>query len=326
MISHNAPIANTFGIKAQASTYLEYDSVEELREALLVCPRPLLPVGAGSNLLLLNDFEGTVIHSGIKSVEVVAQDGQSVEVRVGAGLCWDYFVALCVERGWYGAENLSLIPGEVGSSAVQNIGAYGAEAADLIVSVEVMNPETGEISVLEASECRFGYRSSIFKSEPHIILYVHYRLSLSPSFKLGYGALAVAAGVDPTLASVRAAVIATREAKLPDPAEIGSAGSFFMNPVVDVAKYESLAAQYPEMPHYPAPEGRVKLSAGWLIDQCGWKGRNLGPAGVWHKQALVLVNNGGATAADILSLADAIIADVRSRFGIELRPEVIFVG
>ena len=155
---------------------------------------------------------------------------------------------------------------------------------------------------------------------------MHYRLSLSPSFKLGYGALAAAAGVAPTLASVRAAVIATREAKLPDPAEIGSAGSFFMNPVVDVAKYESLAAQYPEMPHYPAPEGRVKLSAGWLIDQCGWKGRNLGPAGVWHKQALVLVNNGGATAADILSLADAIIADVRSRFGIELRPEVIFVG
>ena len=257
------------------------------------------------------------------------EDGEQAVVRVGSGVVWDDFVAMCVERGWYGAENLSAIPGEVGAAAVQNIGAYGTEVKDLILRVETLNVGNGEIRVFEAAECGYGYRRSIFKqpdNKKYVVLSVTFRLGLRPHFNLGYKALAdaLAARSDISLRDVRDAVISVRSSKLPDPAVIGSAGSFFTNPVVSGARLQELQRQWPAVPFYELHdgEGSVKLSAGWLIEQCGWKGRSLGRAGVYGKQALVLVNLGGAEGAEVQALAEAVRSDVRSRFGVDLHPEV----
>ena len=283
-------------------------------------------MGGGSNLLFAEPrFHGTVFHNACSAIEVLEQDSESVLVRVGGGVIWDFFVELCCMRGWYGAENLSLIPGEVGAAAVQNIGAYGAEVKDIIESVETIDTNTLRERVFAREECRYGYRSSFFKSEEgrrFFVISVVFRLGLNASFNLGYGSLKGLDPADLSLAQVRGAIIATREAKLPDPAKIGSAGSFFMNPVVPRSKYEELAAEYPDMPHYPAPGDMVKLSAGWMIDRCGLKGYRHGAAGVYDKQALVLVNNGGATAGEIIALSDEVIEAVKAKFGVTLRPEV----
>ena len=255
-----------------------------------------------------------------------------MEVRVGAGEVWDDFVAYTVANGWYGAENLSLIPGEVGASAVQNIGAYGVEAKDLIVSVDTFGLETGAERRFMREECRYAYRESVFKQKlkgKYAVTFVTYRLKKHPVFHLEYGNIRAELekqGCQVDLENVRRIIIAIRQAKLPDPKVLGNAGSFFMNPVVPKMQFEALLAQYPDMPHYPVDEAHVKIPAGWMIDRCGWKGKRVGHAGVHEKQALVLVNCGGATGKEVMHLAEEIVASVRERFDVTIRPEVNYIG
>lgn len=330
MIFRDREIYNTFGLKAVAENFLEYCSADELARSLPQAPRPWLHVGGGSNLLFATErVGGTVFHNACNAIEVISEDPDSVLVRVGGGVVWDFFVERAVACHWYGAENLSLIPGEVGAAAVQNIGAYGAEAKDIIESVETFDTQNMCLRVFSRGECRYGYRSSFFKSDEgrrFFVISVNMRLSKIPRYNLGYGALKDLAGKEGlSLKMVREKVIATREEKLPDPMETGSAGSFFMNPVVPEEQYRSLAAEYPDMPHYPASDGMVKLSAGWMIDCCGFKGRSIGRAGVYEKQALVLVNLGGATAEEIMALSQAVVEAVESRFAVKLKAEVQIV-
>jgi UDP-N-acetylmuramate dehydrogenase len=285
-----------------------------------------LHIGGGSNLLFTKDYDGLILHSRIGGIEVTAEDSQTVSLRVGAGVVWDDFVACCVEHGWYGAENLSLIPGEVGASAVQNIGAYGVEVKDLITAVETVNVQ-GYGRVYSVEECEYAYRSSIFKRPENksvFVTYVRFRLSKEERYTLDYGTIRqeLAKYPAPTLPIVRKVIIEIRESKLPDPKVMGNAGSFFMNPIVAKEKLEALQRDYPRIPYYELPDGRVKIPAGWMIDQCGWKGKSLGPAAVHDKQALVLVNRGGAKGSDIVALSDAVRASVRDKFGIDIHPEV----
>lgn len=325
---------NTFGMDVRAARFVEYSSEEELRAFLKAekeTLRPFLHIGTGSNLLFGGDYDGIILHSGIRGYEIVSETDEAVEIRVGACEVWDDFVAYAVAHGWYGAENLSLIPGEVGASAVQNIGAYGVEVKDLIVSVETIEVATGEKRRFTNAGCRYAYRSSIFKHElkgQYIVTYVTYRLGKRPVFHLDYGNIRAELerrGCGVTLESVREVVIAIRESKLPDPKVLGNAGSFFMNPIVPRARFESLLAEYPDMPHYPVDEDRVKIPAGWMIDRCGWKGKALGRAAVHDKQALVLVNLGGATGEDVMRLAEAVVRSVHDTFGIDIHPEVNYI-
>lgn len=329
LLSHN-----TFGMDVKASLFLEYLSVAELKSILLdkdFFAGRWLHIGSGSNLLFTGDYAGTILHSAIRGYEVVYEDEKEVMVRVGAGEVWDDFVAYTVKNDWYGAENLSLIPGEVGASAVQNIGAYGAEAKDLIVKVEVVEIPSGEEHTFSNEECQYAYRESIFKKElkrKQIVTYVTYRLGKMPIFNLEYGNVCgelEKRGYEVTLENVRKTIIAVRQAKLPDPKVQGNAGSFFMNPMVPRAQYEALQQQYPDMPHYDVDEGKVKIPAAWMIDRCGWKGKQNGRAGVHAKQALVLVNCGGATGDEVISLARQIQDSVSQRFGISISPEVNFI-
>lgn len=319
---------NTFGIDVSASRFLEYASVAELKEYIAqgAVTTPFLHIGGGSNLLFTKDYDGLILHSRIGGIEVTAEDSQTVSLRVGAGVVWDDFVACCVEHGWYGAENLSLIPGEVGASAVQNIGAYGVEVKDLITAVETVNVQ-GYGRVYSVEECEYAYRSSIFKRPENksvFVTYVRFRLSKEERYTLDYGTICqeLAKYPAPTLPIVRKVIIEIRESKLPDPKVMGNAGSFFMNPIVAKEKLEALQRDYPRIPYYELPDGRVKIPAGWMIDQCGWKGKSLGPAAVHDKQALVLVNRGGAKGSDIVALSDAVRASVRDKFGIDIHPEV----
>lgn len=331
MKGRGVKIPNTFGLDVQADVFVEYDSVEEL-EKLIADGRiisPFLHIGRGSNLLFLKDYEGTVLHSLIGGVEVVAENDCSVSVRVGAGVVWDDFVAYCVDRGWYGAENLSLIPGETGAAAVQNIGAYGVEVSDLISSVETLNIQ-GEKRVYGVGECEYAYRRSIFKRpemKSVFITHVNFTLSRKEHYTLDYGTIRQELAKRPVtdLKTVRQVIIDIRRSKLPDPEVLGNAGSFFMNPIVSRAQYEALCSRFPSMPCYRLDDGRVKIPAGWMIDQCGWKGKALGPAAVHDKQALVLVNTGGATGMDIVALSDAVRSSVREKFGIDIQPEVNFI-
>lgn len=319
---------NTFGIDVSASRFLEYASVAELKEYIAqgAVTTPFLHIGGGSNLLFTKDYDGLILHSRIGGIEVTAEDSQTVSLRVGAGVVWDDFVACCVEHGWYGAENLSLIPGEVGASAVQNIGAYGVEVKDLITAVETVNVQ-GYGRVYSVEECEYAYRSSIFKRPENksvFVTYVRFRLSKEERYTLDYGTIRqeLAKYPAPTLPIVRKVIIEIRESKLPDPKVMGNAGSFFMNPIVAKEKLEALQRDYPRIPYYELPDGRMKIPAGWMIDQCGWKGKSLGPAAVHDKQALVLVNRGGAKGSDIVALSDAVRASVRDKFGIDIHPEV----
>lgn len=325
---------NTFGMDVKASCWVEYASVDELKSVLRghdLSVSPWLAVGGGSNLLFTTDFPGLVLHSAILGCEVVAETEHSVRVRVGAGVVWDDFVAYTVEQGWYGAENLSLIPGEVGASAVQNIGAYGVEAKDLIVEVEAVEAVTGTVRRFSNAECRYAYRESVFKRElkgKYIVTHVDYRLAKRPVFRLDYGNVRgelEKRGCELTPANVRRVIIDIRRAKLPDPKVQGNAGSFFMNPVVPRAKYETLLADWPDLPHYDVDAERVKIPAAWMIDRCGWKGRRMGRAGVHDRQALVLVNCGGATGAEVIALSEAVRRSVLETFGVEIVPEVNFI-
>ena len=317
---------NTFGIDAKCRRFVEYSSVEEAQEIARLLDGPYLLIGAGSNLLLTKDFEGTVVHSALKGIETQSDS----RIRCGSGETWDEVVAWCVGHRLFGAENLSLIPGEVGASAVQNIGAYGAEVKDLIASVEAVEIGTGRLCVFSREECQYGYRDSRFKHEwknKYLITHVVYQLSSDESRQsTKYGNIRSELdrrGIQtPTAAELRQVVIDIRNAKLPDPKVTGNAGSFFMNPVVERQKFEQLLAAYPDMPHYYIDADHEKIPAGWMIDQCGWKGRSLGRAGVHDKQALVLVNRGGATGQEIVDLCNTIRADVQKKFGIDIHPEV----
>ena len=325
-------IPNTFGLNVEAAVFLEYSSVEEL-EKLIAAGRitsPYLHIGGGSNLLFTGNYEGVILHSRIGGIEVTAEDEEKVSVRVGAGVVWDDFVGYCADRGWYGVENLSLIPGEVGASAVQNIGAYGVEVKDLISFVETVNIQ-GVKHVYQTDECDYSYRSSVFKRpemKQVFVTYVGFSLSKKESYTLDYGTIRQELEKYPKvdLKTLRQVIIDIRESKLPDPKVLGNAGSFFMNPVIPAAQFEKLKAQYPEIPSYPAGEGKVKVPAGWLIEQCGFKGKSHGAVGVYEKQALVLVNLGEARGHEIALVAESIRAAVKDRFGIEIMPEVKYVG
>jgi UDP-N-acetylmuramate dehydrogenase len=319
---------NTFGIDAKCKRFIEYSSVEEAQQVagmITDADRPLLILGGGSNLLLTGDYNGTVLHSGIRFLEQTDE----CHVRCGSGFIWDDVVDYCVANNLYGAENLSIIPGEVGASAVQNIGAYGAEAKDLIECVEAVEIETGQICRFTNTECAYSYRQSKFKhawKNRFLITAVTYKLSKTYNPKLDYGNIRVALaakGIDnPTAMQLRETIIDIRNAKLPDPKVLGNAGSFFMNPVVPTHKYNQLAQQYVGMPHYTIDSEYEKIPAGWLIEQCGWKGKALGKAAVHNKQALVLVNCGGATGSEVVQLYKTIQHDVKQKFDIEIKPEV----
>lgn len=332
---HSLLAHNTFGIEARCRRFLEYASVEEaqrIASLLTADDLPLLIVGSGSNLLLTGDYPATVVHSGIKGIKVVNPGKgvpEDVFLECGSGEIFDDVVAYCVAHGYHGAENLSIIPGEVGASAVQNIGAYGVEAKDIIYKVEAVEIATGKVVAFDNAECAYSYRQSKFKHEwrdKYLVTHVVYRLSKTFVPDLDYGNIRSsldAKGIAvPTAGQLRETIIEIRNAKLPDPKVEGNAGSFFMNPIVGKAKYDELAALYPGMPHYTIDADHEKIPAGWMIDQCGWKGRSLGKAGVHDKQALVLVNRGGATGEDIVRLCETIQKDVLEKFGIEIHPEV----
>ena len=324
---------NTFGIEARCHRFLEYSSVEEAQQivsSLTTEDEPLLILGGGSNLLLTGDYPGTVLHSAIKGIKVLSdKEPAFVFLECGSGEVFDDVVAFAVENGYHGAENLSIIPGEVGASAVQNIGAYGVEAKDIIYKVEAVEIATGKLVVFDNADCEYSYRQSKFKHEwrdKYLVTHVIYRLSRTFVPDLDYGnirsSLEKKGIASPTAQQLREVIIEIRNAKVPDPKVQGNAGSFFMNPIVEKAKYEELASQYLGMPHYTMDAEHEKIPAGWMIDQCGWKGKSLGKAGVHDKQALVLVNRGGATGADIVRLCETIQKDVKEKFGIEIHPEV----
>ena len=311
-----------------ADRLIEFANEDELKSALTGAVKPLLFMGGGSNLLFLNNYSGTVLHSVIDNINIVAEDDNSVSVRVGSGVVWDDFVAYCVEKGWWGVENLSLIPGEVGASAVQNIGAYGVEVKDVLQSIEAISVDDLSKRIFTNAECNYAYRDSIFKKSlkgKYVITYVTYRLSKKANPNIGYGALKSVLAENPSLKEIRDAIIAVRNSKLPDPKVYGNAGSFFMNPVIPMEQFVALQSRYPDIPSYPASDGYIKVPAGWLIEKSGWKGKSLGNAAVYEKQALVLINRGGATGMEVKHLADTVIADVQKIFGITLHAEVNYI-
>ncbi|MES2758716.1 MAG: UDP-N-acetylmuramate dehydrogenase [Pseudomonadota bacterium] len=324
---------NTFGIDARARRYLRIGSVAELAAALAhpqLAGMPRLLLGGGSNIVLTGDFDGVVLHMAIAGREVLGERGGHTLVRAAAGENWHGFVQWTLAQGLGGLENMSLIPGTVGASPIQNIGAYGVELKDVFDAVTVYDIATGELRSMDAAACRFGYRDSVFKHAAGaglVIVDVTFALPTAWQPNLRYAELAQAlAGVAaPSALQVSDTVVAIRRCKLPDPAVIGNAGSFFKNPVVSGERCAQLLAEFPALVHHAQADGSEKLAAGWLIDQCGWKGRNLGAAGVYPKQALVLVNNGGATGAEVLALANAIQADVSARYGVTLEAEPVFV-
>ncbi|MES2298760.1 MAG: UDP-N-acetylmuramate dehydrogenase [Pseudomonadota bacterium] len=326
---------NTFGIDARARAYLAVQDVAQIGAALAdpkLAAMPRLLLGGGSNILLTGDFEGLVLHM-CNSGRVIAGDaGERTLVRAAAGENWHALVRWTLEQGLGGLENLSLIPGTVGAAPIQNIGAYGTELKDVFHSLTAYDMESGQTRLMDAQACRFGYRDSVFKhAEGAGLVIVDVTLALPRRWQanLRYAELAQAvaeAGLaEPTARQISDLVIAIRSRKLPDPALIGNAGSFFKNPVVASAQCAELLARFPALVQHPQADGTHKLAAGWLIDQCGWKGRGLGAAGVYAKQALVLVNHGGASGAEVLALARAITDDVYARYGVRLEPEPVVV-
>ncbi|WP_303918413.1 UDP-N-acetylmuramate dehydrogenase [Draconibacterium sediminis] len=329
--NHSLKAHNTFGIEAKAKYYFEFTELEDLQVFLNSNKswkeEKLIVLGEGSNILFMNDFDGLVIHPNVPGMNSVWEDRNHVWFEVGAGEVWDEFVEFVVNQGLGGAENLSLIPGKVGAAPVQNIGAYGQEVCRLIEKVKGFDLEKGCAVEYPATECGFAYRNSVFKSylkNRFIITSVIMRMDKFPEFNLGYGQLEekVKAKGEANLHNIREAVIEIRSSKLPDVKELGNAGSFFKNPVVDMALAEQIKSKYPEVPFYPGGEGKIKLAAGWLIEQAGWKGKRIGDAGVHEQQALVLVNYGNATGKEIYELSEAVCQSVEEKFGVTLEREV----
>ena len=321
-------IPNTFRMDVRAKIYAEYRSVDELRELLQQYRgERLLHIGAGSNLLFTGDFNGVVLHSAMRRARATREDDNHVFIEAENGLVLDELIAQLCDMGLSGMENLSYIPGEVGASAVQNVGAYGVEAKDVITEVRALAIADGSERTFTNAECRYGYRDSIFKNElrgQYIITGVTYRLDKQFVPKLDYGNLRGEVGANPTPMDVREAVIRIRKQKLPEVSEVGSAGSFFKNPIVPREQYEAIASQYERVPHYDQ-DGGVKIPAAWLIEQCGWKGKTIGGAQCYAKQPLVLVNTGNATPQDVITLAQNICDSVHDRFGITISPEVNYI-
>lgn len=319
---------NSFGVDQQAARLVEFETPEDLRTLFAAgIPEKWTVLAGGNNILFTRDYDGVLLTPVARGITLLSDDGDEVRVRADAGVEWDDLVEWAVGRGLWGIENLSLIPGKAGAAPVQNIGAYGCEAKDAIRRVEMYCVETGAMQTLDAAHCGFGYRESVFKHDLKgraIITAVEIALTHTPRPRLGYGDVEreVEARGGATLRNIREAICAIRRAKLPDPAVLGNAGSFFKNPVVGAAAAERLLAEYPDMPHYPAPEGRVKLAAGWLIDRAGMKGRRKGAVGVHERQALVLVNHGGATGGEVIAFAHEVQERVRGKFGIEIDTEV----
>lgn len=319
---------NSFGVRQQAARLVEFETPDDLRAIFdSGVPANWMVLSGGNNILFTRDYDGLLLTPVARGIVPLAEEGDTVRVRVEAGVEWDDLVEWSVGQGLWGLENLSLIPGKAGATPVQNIGAYGSEAKDTIRRVECFCVESGTILTLDAAHCGFGYRESIFKHTLKgqvIITAIEIELSRTPRPKLGYGDVEreVEARGGATLRNIREAICAIRRAKLPDPAVLGNAGSFFKNPVVEAATAEELLEQYPDMPHYPAPEGRVKLAAGWLIDRTGLKGHREGAVGVHERQALVLVNYGGATGHEVIAFARKVQSAVHDKFGIAIDTEV----
>ena len=332
----NITIKNTFGIPATADRYLTVSSEPELRTQLAdssIVEKPCLILGGGSNMVFSRHFSGTIIHPENKGIRLVDEqlDSDDHFVEAAAGEVWDDFVRHCISHGWYGAENLVAIPGTVGAAPVQNVGAYGMEAKDVIHSVRTFEIGTGNERLFQNEECCFAYRNSIFKQGlkgRYVVWSVTFRLHKTFVPNIRYQALTdalAAAGItNPTSQQLADTITEVRWSKLPRPEVMGSAGSFFKNPVVTTQHYERLKAEYPSIVAYPVPDG-YKLAAGWLIEHAGWKGRSMGRCGVYSKQALVLVNLGGCTGAEVVALADAITADIQARFGVTLEKEAIII-
>lgn len=321
---------NTFGMDVSAKDFIEISKESELPALLKTIsqyPGKVMFLGGGSNVLFTRDFEGLIVKISIKGIEILEEDDDFVYIRGMAGENWDEFVQFCVDRNYGGLENLSLIPGNVGTSPIQNIGAYGVELKDTFHLCEAVSLRTGEFREFFARDCAFGYRDSVFKNElkdQYLILSVIFKLSKQPVLNTSYGAIAAELQeleLEPSVKNIALSVSHIRRSKLPDPEVLGNAGSFFKNPVVGSKLAETLKSKFPDMPVYPAENG-VKLAAGWLIDQCGLKGYRLDDAGVHEKQALVLVNYGQATGNDMLALANHIMETVYKKFTIRLQPEV----
>lgn len=325
---------NTFGVKAYASNFVLIRDVAYLQELLSNYVREevaVLVLGGGSNILFTQDFQGLVIKNEITGKEIIEENDSWVKVKVGGGEVWHDFVLYSIEQGWGGIENLSLIPGTVGAAPIQNIGAYGVELKDVFVELEAIDIHTGELKKFTKQECQFDYRNSIFKQElkgAFVITSVTFLLTKNThQYNISYGAISKtleAAGiVELSPKVISDAVIEIRSSKLPDPEEIGNCGSFFKNPVIDAKHFGEIEAKYPSIPSYPtANPGKIKVPAGWLIEQCGWKGKQVGNVGTYHKQALVLVNLGNATGLEAKALAMDIQQSVKEQFGIALQPEV----
>lgn len=327
---------NTFGVEAQTQYLAHITRAEELNELSEIeefKDIPWLLLGGGSNVLFVNDFNGLVLINELRGKELLWNGSSNAGIKVMGGEVWDDFVEYCVNQGWGGIENLSLIPGKTGAAPIQNIGAYGVELENVFVELEAYNFKTGKWETFKKEDCRFGYRDSIFKKQlkdRYFITSVTLKLSKKPELKISYPSLANKLEnrdhTQLTINDVREAVITIRRSKLPDPEKLGNAGSFFKNPVVGKIIYKRLNERYPGIPGYPFANGTVKIPAGWLIEQCGWKGKKLGKVGTHHKQALVIVNFGGAKGKEILEVAKKVRSAVEDQFGIRLQPEVNIIG
>jgi len=326
---------HTFGCEVSSKFFLELNTIEEIEECakhFKEIPQPIYFLGGGANSLFIKDFSGTVIHVFNKGIELLEENDKEVLIRVQAGEDWDEFVQFCVENEYYGLENLTAIPGQVGTAPIQNIGAYGAEAKDCIDEVYYIDVEDGEQYYLENNECNFGYRNSIFKNElkgKFIITAVVFRLSKNGTLSLEYGAikeeLRKQTIIQPTIGQLSGTIRKIRSSKLPDPKEVGNGGSFFKNPIISNAQFKELKKQYPHIVAY-ANDDKMKIAAGWMIDHLGWKGREHNGAAVHTQQALVLINKNNALGSDIVELSQMIQEDVKKHFRIILETEVEFVG
>jgi len=328
---------NTFGFDTKAKYLIKITQVNELKELItsdIWKEHKHLILGGGSNVLLQGDFDGLVVLNQLSGVELVDETDENVTVKAGGGENWHEFVQYCIAKDWGGVENLSLIPGTVGAAPMQNIGAYGVEIKDVFHSLEAFNLSTGELEVFYTDDCKFGYRESVFKHElkdQYLIVSVNFKLSKSNAhqLKLDYGIIKQTLSerniAEPSIQDISEAVIQIRQSKLPDPKQIGNSGSFFKNPIINKQQFEELSKEYPSMPAYRISEGEIKVAAGWLIEQAGWKGHEENGVGVHNKQALVLVNKGDGSGDAVARLAKKIQDSVYSKFAIQLNPEVNFV-
>ncbi|MBK7408874.1 MAG: UDP-N-acetylmuramate dehydrogenase [Saprospirales bacterium] len=329
LTNHSLTPYHTFGLDVRTAFFVEIKSTEELRHALAQSTPPILLLGGGSNMLLTRDWPGTVIHMMEKGREISSENEEEAIIAAGAGENWHELVLWTLDQHLGGLENLSLIPGSVGAAPIQNIGAYGVELTDVFDHLEAMDLETGVIRVFDHDSCHFGYRDSVFKNEykgKYAITRVFLRLKKNPVVNTGYGAirdlLSQEGITTPTIRDVSRAVIGIRRSKLPDPAVLGNAGSFFKNPEVSAGELQRLLEAFPHLIHYPLPDGGAKIPAGWLIEQCGWKGKRVGNTGCHAQQSLVLVNYGGATGQEIWAHAQRVAQSVKETFGVELMAEV----